>query len=59
MELTQKQKDEIWAYVEENESDFVEFTFKDIKKLREQTRKEFLENRKVIDEVFYYNEVSC
>ncbi len=55
MELTQKQKDELWAYVEENENDFVEFTFQDIKKLREQTRKEFLENRKV----FYYNEVSC
>ncbi len=57
MKLTQEQKNELYAYFENNKDDFEEFTFDDIKKIREEARAEYLANKKLIDKVFY-NEIS-
>ncbi len=57
MKLTKEQKNELYAYFENNQNEFEEFTFDDIKKIREEARTEYLTNKKIIDQVFY-NEVS-
>ncbi len=57
MKLTQEQKNELYTYFESNQNEFEEFTFDDVKKIREEARAEYLTNKKIIDQVFY-NEVS-